>query len=300
VLAAAAPWAPAGHVVALTQLAPLGATHVPPPAPATRAAALVEAAAAGAGAAGAGTALTVTRRPDGGVTVAGGARRLELTVSGATGCIEALSLSGRALLQQPLAPCLYRASTDNDRGGSGGTSYKARWVAAGLDRLEAQGPAKIAVKEEGGGGGVAVEASWALRPSAAAAGAGGASGGVGVGETGGAHWMAAESGEEEGGGGGGGTSGGGAAGEAGEEGEVLVTATYRVRPSGLVETSWRVDASRALPARLAPGLKASLPRVGLHAALAGDLGARVAWRGRGPHECYPDRKLSAPLRHYEM
>lgn len=34
-----------------------------------------------------------------------------------------------------VAPVLFRAATDNDRGGSGGTSYAARWAAAGLDRL---------------------------------------------------------------------------------------------------------------------------------------------------------------------
>ena len=30
------------------------------------------------------------------------------------------------LLAEALMPCLYRAPTDNDRGGSGGTSYAAR------------------------------------------------------------------------------------------------------------------------------------------------------------------------------
>jgi beta-galactosidase len=296
VLAADMPWAPAGHAVALSQLSPLGPSHVLPPLPAARTAALVEAAAA---AAAGGGALHVAKRPDGGVLVSGGALGLELSVSGASGCIDGLTVGGCPLLAQPLAPCLYRASTDNDRGGSSGTSYKARWVAAGLDRLETSGPVKITVKEGSGEDStVVVEAAWVLRPGAAAAGAGGASGGVGVGETGGAHWMSAESGEEAEGGGG--SSGGGADAGEGEEGEVVVVATYRVHPSGLVETSWRVDAGRALPARLPAGLKASLPRVGLHAALSSALGGRVAWRGRGPHECYPDRKFSAPLRQHEM
>ena len=31
-----------------------------------------------------------------------------------------------ALLAAPLAPCFYRAPTDNDKGGSGGSSYAAR------------------------------------------------------------------------------------------------------------------------------------------------------------------------------
>ena len=36
------------------------------------------------------------------------------------------ALGGHQLLAQPLTPCLFRAPTDNDRGGSGGTSYVAR------------------------------------------------------------------------------------------------------------------------------------------------------------------------------
>ena len=36
--------------------------------------------------------------------------------------------SGRQLLAAPLSLCFYRAPTDNDRGGSGGSSYTARWV----------------------------------------------------------------------------------------------------------------------------------------------------------------------------
>lgn len=35
---------------------------------------------------------------------------------------------GREVLAAPLAPCFYRAPTDNDKGGSGGSSYSARWV----------------------------------------------------------------------------------------------------------------------------------------------------------------------------
>jgi hypothetical protein len=48
-------------------------------------------------------------------------------------------MSGRPLLAAPLEPCFFRAATDNDRGGSQGSSYAARWVAAGLDRLQPDG-----------------------------------------------------------------------------------------------------------------------------------------------------------------
>ena len=47
--------------------------------------------------------------------------------------------SWREHLASPLRPCMWRALTDNDRGGSGGTSYGARWAAAGLDRMETSG-----------------------------------------------------------------------------------------------------------------------------------------------------------------
>ena len=39
---------------------------------------------------------------------------------------------GRELLAAPLAPCFYRAPTDNDKGGSGGTSFAARWAMADI------------------------------------------------------------------------------------------------------------------------------------------------------------------------
>lgn len=68
-----------------------------------------------------------------------GPLQLELSVSGSSGCIERYSLGGGALLAAPLEPCFTRAATDNDRGGMCGSSYAARWAAAGLDRLEAHG-----------------------------------------------------------------------------------------------------------------------------------------------------------------
>ncbi|GBF99412.1 beta-D-galactosidase [Raphidocelis subcapitata] len=325
VLADAAPWAPAGHAVALSQLWPLDAAAAPPPGGPELLASLRAAAARRAEASGGGddAALSVARREGGGLEVTG-PRGLRVAVDGATGCLSSLALGGRELLAAPLAPCLCRASTDNDRGGSGGASYFARWVAAGLDRLDVDGPATLRVLEGGtaaagrggggGSGGVVIEASFSLRPSASLAGvaAAGAGGGVGVGETGGAHWMAAEGGAGDGGALPAGAAAAvaaaaaaaagraAAAGPASSEGEVSVRATYTVHASGLVETAWAVDASRALPAPLAPGLSASLPRVGLAAAVDGAMGARVTWRGRGPHECYPDRKLSAPLREFEM
>ncbi len=55
----------------------------------------------------------------------------------------------------PPVPCLYRAPTDNDRGGSGGSSYAARWRAAGLHVLTCylEPDSSITVTHGGGGGG---------------------------------------------------------------------------------------------------------------------------------------------------
>jgi len=81
--------------------------------------------------------LSVTTSPAGDVVVRG-PQGLLLTVAKGTGCIAAVEQQQQLLLQQML-PCFMRATTDNDRGGSGGSSYAARWAAAGLDRLEVAG-----------------------------------------------------------------------------------------------------------------------------------------------------------------
>lgn len=39
------------------------------------------------------------------------------------------------MLAAPVLPCFLRAPTDNDVGGSGGTSHAARWMQLGVDRL---------------------------------------------------------------------------------------------------------------------------------------------------------------------
>jgi len=49
-----------------------------------------------------------------------------LQVDNSTGEVVKWSVGGRSLLAHPLGPLLMRAPTDNDRGGSGGTSYLDR------------------------------------------------------------------------------------------------------------------------------------------------------------------------------
>lgn len=133
--------------------------------------------------------MAITQAPAGGVTVTGG-NGLLLHVSGETGCITRYELAGGQILAEGgggVGPCLWRAPTDNDRGGVKGNSYAARWKAAGLDRLAPE-PGTLSLSAEHRGAEVVVEASWTLKPSATAGV--GLVEGVGVGEVGGAHWLA--------------------------------------------------------------------------------------------------------------
>lgn len=65
---------------------------------------------------------------------------------------------------------------------------------------------------------------------------------------------------------------------------------YHVRFSGELEVCVKVEVASGLP---------SLPRVGLIFALS-DSNQSVDWFGRGPHENYPDRQLSAHIGHYQL
>ncbi|GFR49336.1 hypothetical protein Agub_g11298 [Astrephomene gubernaculifera] len=316
------------------------------------------------------------------VTVSGGPRGLLLRIGGGSGCIETYDVgtvgsgdggggsggsgcggigSGVSLLAAPLQPCFFRACTDNDRGGFCGGSYAARWVAAGLDRLETHGPVDIAVEPTPPG--VRVRAAWTMRPRRRLPGedvGAGAQEGVGIGEMGGAHWFAVqeqteEEQTEEGQGEGGDQGGAGkqqptgtegapgtpaatttavtatvnttttttssiqlpgnttATKDAGTaevdasacasaspadtadtaEGEIRIQALYDISAaSGHVHISWHMDTRNALPAAPPTGLLHSLPRVGVRSAAPARM-RRVAWLGRGPHECYWDRKASA-------
>lgn len=140
VLADATSWADAGHQICLTQL-PIG-SHLP----LISAGADMDADVAqlmlsrlnAAAVAPPSEGLTINHQADGSLTVSG-PHDLSLVISGATGCIEFLCQGGVVMLVGPVRPCLYRAATDNDCGGFGGSSYAARWVAAGLDRLAVTG-----------------------------------------------------------------------------------------------------------------------------------------------------------------
>jgi beta-galactosidase len=149
-----------------------------------------------------------------------------------------------------------------------------------------------------------ISSSITLKPSAAVAAAATTAGGVGVGEVGGAHWFAHQEAAAAGSGDTTAVTAAAAAGTesqtaASPEGHIHISSTTCVTASGVVTVTWSVDASHALPAQLPPGLKASLPRVGLHALLPHTYES-VTWYGLGPHECYPDRKASGRLQQHTM
>ena len=69
------------------------------------------------------------------VTVAHEASGASIGVDERTGDLVSYVVDGMEFLDRPMRLCMYRAPTDNDRGGSGGKSHAARWKAAGLDIL---------------------------------------------------------------------------------------------------------------------------------------------------------------------
>ncbi|GAX79960.1 hypothetical protein CEUSTIGMA_g7399.t1 [Chlamydomonas eustigma] len=287
---------------------------------------------------------TSTHKPGDDVVVQGSGAQC-VVISGKTGCITSIVLNHRngaqtaevpggatsdltgtvcqeetggvEVLEQPLHPCFWRALTDNDRGGSGGTSYAARWCSAGLDRLEVSGDVEVTVvksrAEEDSRADVnpvIIFCAWTLKPGqpppSSPEGAAEPASGAGVGEMGGSHWFARDANSDTGDAT---TDEGGddlCSGDASEckevlsgqtEGYVHVEVEYRVYFSGLIGMDWRVDASRSLPSLLPSGLQKSLPRVGLSTALPGSVDM-VTWYGHGPHESYPDRQTSALVRQY--
>ncbi|CAI5519459.1 unnamed protein product [Closterium sp. Naga37s-1] len=244
-----------------------------------------------------------------------------ITVHVKTGGALSWKVNGSDLLLPPLpsSPCLalWRAPTDNDKGG-GAASYAARWKAAGLNSLSAadaggvislKGDATVVSAGRGEGEGkdeekrvedgdgkegqqgegddeplkvsigkdglvsVVVEATF--RPRAdeiseeGAVEAGAAPTNL-VEAYGGAEAEASAS-----------------AGQAKNISDVdcwvRLKSEWQIHGNGQVVVKFWVDPSPALP---------PLPRVGMQFRAAKKL-SNAVWSGRGPHECYPDRKQSA-------
>eukprot|EP00891_Asterochloris_glomerata_P003572 jgi/Astpho2/3572/Aster-06480 len=254
------------------------------------------------------------------------AQKQTLVVSETTGCILQWEHKGEALLEEGITPCFFRACIDNDRGGTDGRSYASRWKSAGLDRMKTV-PGSCSVSSRQAGDGVRVAARFTMKPDPNMKSI--------IGQT--AHNldekqrpMTAATDDQP-------TSDAeeepsdrllGVKGKA----AVQVAVEYTVHPNGAIDSAWEVDARKALPAplpkfmywlvpvlfrmlgwmlaklaifphiagsadRAACWIHRSLPRVGLHFAVPKAL-EQVTYHGRGPHECYWDRKWGAPLRQY--
>ena len=187
---------------------------------------------------------------------------------------------------------LFRACTDNDRGGAFGTSFASRWARAGLLDLRA---GEVEVTGAGAGpGAVEVTVRSVLRPAIPWEDDGQEDLAGDPNEVGGIHWFGRDEdaeevevveavegrqGEEE---------------KAGEA-SVRVVARYTITACGL-DARYEVDLdplARTLSCRgrTAP----SLPRVGVKLEVPATFG-QLEWLGDGPHECYPDRKAAATRR----
>jgi beta-galactosidase len=269
-------WAPRGHVLVRRQLqlpdhAQL-AVSPPAPEPADR--------------------VTVTEASTTFSLAAG--PQFEVTISKVTGLICGLRAGGEDLLAAPLEVCLFRAPTDNDRGGSEGTSYAARWLRAGLDRLELAGPAEVELLP-----GPVVSTAFVLRAAAAAVGQGTEE--VAVQEVGGAHFMEKE--EQEG------REKEGPRQDEGRDADAWRRhrASVRVRSKvslagGGVRCTLEIDTSDALPheASLPAPLRNSLPRCGVRFSVPARLADLAEFLGKGPFENYPDRKWAALHRRFSL
>ena len=231
---------------------------------------------------------------------ASGASGASIGVDERTGDLVSYVVDGMEFLDRPMRLCMYRAPTDNDRGGSGGKSHAARWKAAGLDILR---PSVTSIDV----GPSSVTVSIRMRPDEDSYGkATGVEEGVGVGEVGGSHWFADGDDHD------GDVGNDGDDGNEGDEtsmddaphvtpathapADVEATVTYALvrRGSGatIARASYRVDCSKVCVP--------SLPRVGVTFALPEDFDT-AEFYGRGPHENYCDRNSSAHLlRHGPM
>ncbi len=223
-------------------------------------------------------AITATRPPP-------GIGSSSLAVDARTGDLVSYSVDGVELIDQPVRLCLYRAPTDNDRGGSGGKSHAARWKAAGLDALR---PTVQSMEVTPSG----VTASVEFRiDQDARSGQTGIEEGVGVGEIGGSHWFADESGDANGED----HTASNALTKDPRDISIALEVTYALvqptpsRKDVALRATYRVDCGDVGDA----GVQ-SLPRVGVAFALPRDFD-EVMFYGRGPHENYCDRNSSAHL-----
>ncbi|XP_074592645.1 uncharacterized protein LOC141848510 [Curcuma longa] len=171
-----------------------------------------------------------------------------------TGTIESWKVGECSLINQGLLPCLWRAPTDNDKGG-GPNSYLSKWKAALLDRLTFHTD-ECSVKELTSDMvhvktvfiGVPKDQEILLKSKSSIQ-------------------------------------------ESEEPLHILckVEVNYYIHSTGDIIVDYRVNPKNDLP---------PLPRVGVVFHLEKSLD-HVSWYGKGPFECYPDRKEAAHVGIYE-
>ncbi|WOK99094.1 hypothetical protein Cni_G07806 [Canna indica] len=170
-----------------------------------------------------------------------------------TGTIESWKVGGYSLINQGILPCLWRAPTDNDKGGAP-NSYLCRWKAALLDTLSFH--TDYCSVNELTSTMVHVKTVY-----------------LGVPKNQESPTKSKDSTESE------------------NTGLILcrVEVNYYIHESGDVIIDCNVNPKSDLP---------PLPRVGVVFHLEKSLD-RVSWYGKGPFECYPDRKEAAHVGIYE-
>ncbi|KAK1279060.1 hypothetical protein QJS04_geneDACA016592 [Acorus gramineus] len=168
----------------------------------------------------------------------------EININTQTGTIESWKVDGRSLTSKGMIPCLWRAPTDNDNGGSP-NSYACRWRASSIDNMfyhtESCSLQKLSDQV------VQVVAVYYGIPNDQKQ-----------------IFLKSHSFDK-------------------------VEVSYLIYESGDVTVEYNMHPRADLP---------PLPRVGIEFHLDGTLD-QIKWYGRGPFECYPDRKEAAHLGVYE-
>eukprot|EP00892_Ulva_mutabilis_P006690 jgi/Ulvmu1/4393/UM002_0118.1 len=202
-----------------------------------------------------------------------------------TGMLTSWTIGQADVMEESVEPCFVRAATDNDVGGSGGTSHAARWLKMGLDKLSIE-ECSVDVQDRSGSS-ITIQSTFTMK-------ANGESildkalqtTGAGL-ELGGAHWFAQEGpGHTE------------AAQETSHvDGKIKLQVLYTISRLGELGMVWTVDTRTFMPLYSA-GHMNSLPRIGLRFSLPQSL-KQCLWHGKGPQENYVDRDTGAPVRLYE-
>jgi beta-galactosidase len=190
---------------------------------------------------------------------------------------------------------MFRACTDNDCGGSFGTSFASRWDKLGIGSMSVS-DLSVKVTDSDEDRVVVIRVSEVLRPKAPVAENEEDLKSINVTEVGGIHWFGKDDESE-------GDSDDVSRKDSPQEKEELepkdvfveVLTTYTIRPQE-VEVEYTVDLSRLRQRLSCQGqVSPSVPRLGVHVELP-ELYRDVSWYGSGPHECYPDRKDSGLIK----